>query len=40
MLGVKIGEKRGLAKFNEEEALKQFAPLVTGKELLKKKLVS
>lgn len=40
MLGVKIGEKGGLAEFNEDEALKQFAPLVTGKELLKKKLVS
>ena len=40
MLGVKIGEEEGLAVFNEEEALKQFAPLVIGKELLKKKLVS
>ena len=40
MLGVKIGEKGGLAEFNEDEALEQFAPLVIGKELLKKKLVS
>ena len=40
MLGVKIGEEGGLEEFNEEEALKEFAPLVTGKELLKKKLVS
>jgi len=38
--GLKIGEEEGLEEFNEEEALKQFAPLVTGKELLKKKLVS
>nr|XP_020189335.2 uncharacterized protein LOC109774990 [Aegilops tauschii subsp. strangulata] len=38
VLGVKTGEEEGLAEFNEEEALKQFAPLVTGKELLKKKL--
>ena len=40
VLGVKIGGKGGLAEFNEDEALKQFAPFVTGKELLKKKLVS
>ena len=40
VLGVKIGEKGGLAEFNEDEALEQFAPLVTGKELLKKKLAS
>ena len=40
MLSVKIGEEGGLAEFNEEEALKEFAPLVIGKELLKKKLVS
>ena len=40
MLGVNTGEEGGLAEFNEDEALKPFAPLVTGKELLKKKLVS
>ena len=40
MLGVKTVEEGGLAEFNEEEALKEFAPLVIGKELLKKKLVS
>ena len=40
MLGVKIGEEGGLAEFNEEEALKEFTPLVIGEELLKKKLVS
>ena len=40
MLGVKIVEKGGLEEFNEDEALKQFTPLVTGKELLKKNLVS
>jgi len=39
VLGVKIGEKAGLAEFHEEGALEQFASLVTGKELLKKKLV-
>nr|XP_040251390.1 trichohyalin-like [Aegilops tauschii subsp. strangulata] len=39
VLGVKTGEEEGLAEFNEDEALKQFAPLVTGKELLKKKLI-
>ena len=40
MLSVNTGEEGGLAEFNEDEAFKQFAPLVTGKELLKKKLVS
>lgn len=39
VLGVKTGEESGLAEFNEEEALKEFTPLVTGKELLKKKLI-
>nr|XP_045089557.1 myosin-1B-like [Aegilops tauschii subsp. strangulata] len=39
VLGVIIGGKGGLAEFNEGEALKQFAPLVTVKELLKKKLI-
>ena len=40
MLGVNTREEGGLAEFNEDEALKQFVPLVRGKELLKKKLVS
>ena len=40
MLGVKTVDEGGLAKFNEEEALKEFVPLITGKELLKKKLLS
>ncbi|VAH73423.1 unnamed protein product [Triticum turgidum subsp. durum] len=39
VLGVKTREEEGLAEFNEEESLKQFASLVTGKELLKKKLI-
>jgi hypothetical protein len=40
VLGLNLGEEGGLLEFNEEEALKEFVPLVRGKELLKKKLVS